>query len=189
MDYEKKYKEALERAKVIYQGSYKPDTAATIAETLQNVFPELCESEDERISKEIIKYLEQTVPHNHRDEVLKSKEWTAWLEKQGEQKPAEWKQENVEELSEFENAMMHIGYSFFGKRGGLDPNDTSSVKVQAQYLLELAQKSAEWSEEDELKRSTLIHVVKKQKGSAIFEGLLPEELINWLKCIKQRIGG
>jgi len=47
----------------------------------------------------------------------------------------------------------------------------------------------EWSEEDELKRSTLIHVVKKQKGSAIFEGLLPEELINWLKCIKQRIGG
>ena len=46
-----------------------------------------------------------------------------------------------------------------------------------------------WSEEDELKRSTLIHVVKKQKGSAIFEGLLPEELINWLKCIKQRIGG
>lgn len=95
MDYEKKYKEALERAKVIYQGSYKPDTAATIAETLQNVFPELTKSEDEkteRISKEIIKYLERTVPHNHRDEVLKSKEWIAWLEKQGEQRRASiWK--------------------------------------------------------------------------------------------------
>ena len=46
------------------------------------------------------------------------------------------------------------------------------------------QKPAEWSEDDELKRSTLIHVVKKQKGSAIFEGLLPEELIDWLKSLK-----
>ena len=38
-----------------------------------------------------------------------------------------------------------------------------------------------WSEEDKLKSSILIHVVKKQQGSAIFEGLLPEELIEWLE--------
>ena len=38
-------------------------------------------SEDKRIREEIIEYLERTIPHNHRDEVLKSKEWIAWLKK------------------------------------------------------------------------------------------------------------
>ena len=84
MDYEKKYKEALERAKVIYQGSYKPDTAATIAETLQNVFPELCESEDERIRKAIHIYLDWL--DGHKDYQPKGdytiKDMIAWLEKQ-----------------------------------------------------------------------------------------------------------
>ena len=102
-----------------------------------------------------------------------------------EQKPAEWKQENVEELSEFENAMMHIGYSFFGKRGGLDPNDTSSVKVQAQYLLELAQKSAEWSEENEHRVKDTIYFLetaKKHYASTVELGAC----IDWLKSLKDR---
>lgn len=76
--YEQKYKEALERAKVIYQGSYKPDTAATIAETLQNVFPELKESEE---SKEwILKYLYYGLGKS--DEQTKDQFETAinWLE-------------------------------------------------------------------------------------------------------------
>ena len=78
--YEKKYKEAQKWIESIYSElSHEQQMEA------EAFFPELKESEDERISKEIIKYLERTVPHHHRDEVLKSKEWTAWLEKQGEQ--------------------------------------------------------------------------------------------------------
>ena len=77
----KSYDKALESATIAYK-----DEDRHLKATLERIFPELKgESEDERISKEIIKYLEQTVPHNHRDEVLKSKEWIAWLEKQGEQ--------------------------------------------------------------------------------------------------------
>ena len=102
-----------------------------------------------------------------------------------EQKPAEWKQENVEELSEFENAMMHIGYSFFGEMGGLDPNNTSSVKVQAQYLLELAQKSAEWSEEDERMIDNIIFELEENQENINGVGYK----IDWLKSIKQKIGG
>ena len=49
MNYEKKYKEALERARKIYE-------QGTITESLCYVFPELKESEDERIRKEIIEY-------------------------------------------------------------------------------------------------------------------------------------
>lgn len=75
----RKYDEALERAEVIYQGSYKPDTAATIAETLQNVFPELAESEDERIRKRIIHAL-----HGDVLDMEETNKALAWLEKQGE---------------------------------------------------------------------------------------------------------
>ena len=100
-----------------------------------------------------------------------------------EQKPAEWKQENVEELSEFENAMMHIGYSFFGERGGLDPNDTSSVKVQAQYLLELAQKPAEWSEEDEHRVKDTIYFLETAKKHYASTVEL-DACIDWLKSLK-----
>lgn len=59
--------------------------------------------------------------------------------------------------------------------------------AEKKELKKIEQKSA-WSEEDELKRTTLIHVVKKQRGSAIFQGLLPEELTNWLKSLKDRVG-
>jgi len=44
-----------------------------------------------------------------------------------------------------------------------------------------------WSEEDKLKMDTLINVITNQRGSAIFEGFLPEELVNWLKSIKERV--
>lgn len=65
-----------------------------------------------------------------------------------EQKPAEWKQENNKELTDFENAMMHIGCSFFGKNAGLDPNDTIAIKEQANMLLTLIQTPVKWSEEE-----------------------------------------
>lgn len=89
-NYKKKYDKALERAK-----SFKTPELCDVAEY---IFPELKEPEDERISKEIIKYLEQTVPHNHRDEVLKSKEWIAWLEKQGEQN-LDWSEEDENRIN------------------------------------------------------------------------------------------
>ena len=54
MTYEKVYKKALERARAIYQGKYKPEIAATLAEALQSIFPEL--AEDERMWKLIKKY-------------------------------------------------------------------------------------------------------------------------------------
>lgn len=89
MDYEKKYKEAVEKIRNLFdEGEKEGYTIITYKKTFEEIFPELAESEDEMIRKEIIKYLEQTVPHHHRDEVLKSKEWIAWLEKQSKKKSA-----------------------------------------------------------------------------------------------------
>ena len=50
MDYEKKYNEALERAKAVIEVSANQEEAKGIA---TSIFPELQENEDERIRKRI----------------------------------------------------------------------------------------------------------------------------------------
>jgi hypothetical protein len=77
MNYEQKYKEALNWMRSIY-----PTMQGADREDAEHHFPELCESEDERIRKEIIAYLKD------RDFDIE-KSWIPWLEKQGEQKPVD----------------------------------------------------------------------------------------------------
>jgi len=79
MDYEKKYKEALERAKEWYNET-EPDSYTCIVES---IFPELKESEDERIRKEIIRILKGETGYSSKEDIDK---YVTWLEKQGEQK-------------------------------------------------------------------------------------------------------
>lgn len=80
MDYEKKYKEALERTKELQHDNC----------WITSIFPELKESEDgenKRISKEITQFLKQNNGWN--------REWLVWLEKQGE------KDKLIQELGEY----------------------------------------------------------------------------------------
>lgn len=83
-NYKEKYKQALERAKKLYE-------QGTITESLGFVFPELIEDEDERTRKEILNVFKQldegtTICGRNYDYA----KWIAWLEKQGEQKQT-WK--------------------------------------------------------------------------------------------------
>ena len=76
MDYEKKLalaKEALD------SGSYDK-------ETIEYIFPELKESEDERIRETLIRFHKSTIDVDG----IKGEDIIAWIEKQGEQKPIEW---------------------------------------------------------------------------------------------------
>ena len=75
--YEQKYKEALEKAREIYKEDFK-------AMWLENLFPELKESEDEKIRKQILSFLKEFECDHYRN--LDFSSWIAWLEKQGEQK-------------------------------------------------------------------------------------------------------
>ena len=88
MDYENLYKNALERARVWKEKSGMPADKQGI---LDDIFPELAGSEDEKVRKALVEMVrdrtgdELWVDYNvHKEEVL------AWLEKQGEQKPIEW---------------------------------------------------------------------------------------------------
>jgi len=69
----KAYDEALERAKEINN-----EQRAQPFNVMTRVFPELKESNDERIRKEIISFLEGFYANRNKDR------WIAWLEKQGE---------------------------------------------------------------------------------------------------------
>lgn len=81
MNYERKYKEALERAKRLHS----EPTGGTERIVCEQIFPELIESADERIRKAIIEHLRQDI---ELEQILSEEvgsDWIAWLEKQGEQ--------------------------------------------------------------------------------------------------------
>jgi phage gp36-like protein len=81
MDYEKKYKEALEWARKVMQGKI----GFVLDEVLEK-FPELKESEDERIRMSLIELFkdmewDDSILHDYNMDKDKT---IAWLEKQGE---------------------------------------------------------------------------------------------------------
>ena len=89
MDYEQKYKEALNKAQKELQCCGTLNCGA--ARQIFRFFPELKESEDERISREITEFL---VDFNNggyeRPDENTIDSWLSWLEKQGEEKYSVW---------------------------------------------------------------------------------------------------
>ena len=79
MDYKKRYEVALERAKYYHSKNYM-----LINSAIEDIFPELAESEDERIRKELIEFLK--LPHSRFVGNREHEKWIAWLERQGEKK-------------------------------------------------------------------------------------------------------
>ena len=116
MDYKNKYEAAIKYLKAFIDGD-----CVTDSEILAD-FPELAESEDERIRKNCIHFLE--LQKQHHAATFEIEECIAWLEKQKEQKPS-CGCVNVE--SEYDK-----GWRAGHKAG----------------LKDAGQKPAEWSEED-----------------------------------------
>lgn len=95
--YEKKYKESLELARDYYKANLKLDKADENL-VLEDIFPELKESEDEKIRKALLEMVHDTtgdelwVDYNvHKEDAL------AWLEKQGEKKPFDYENANIQQ--------------------------------------------------------------------------------------------
>ena len=85
MDYEKKYKDAQGRAKAAIKVAEYPEEVRKVAET---IFPELRESEDEKIRKTLIGYFTRKNEYRDVDELwegLEIPDILAWLEKQKEE--------------------------------------------------------------------------------------------------------
>ena len=87
MDYKKKYEEALERARDML--SYKE----LRREDMEYLFPELKESEDEKIRNWLEELIEAMPDNSIEFKDVKRIDVLHWLEKQGEQKPT-WSEED-----------------------------------------------------------------------------------------------
>lgn len=182
MNYEEKYKEALEWMRSIYptmQGADKEDA--------EHYFPELRESEDERIRKEIIElvhffYCSSSVYEHH----VSEDDMIAWLEKQGEKKPS-WSEEDERILNKIQDNLREFyvnkkGYPYVAEPDSPEMMENNWLKFLKDRLQ--PQPKQEWSEED-------IEIIKMIEDCLSFYKMthcvtLPsvETCIEWLKSIK-----
>ena len=89
MDYKEKYNKLVESIKVLQESNPSDDV---IRNWVNDNVPELSESEDERIRKELIDAIQGLWDNDALPMPLSVKrkdEWISWLVKQGEQKPAD----------------------------------------------------------------------------------------------------
>lgn len=150
-----RYEEALEKAKRLYE-------KGTITESLCHIFPELKESEDEEIRKELMDFVvDNTICQDGRRE-----KWIAWLEKQGERKEATCVAEIIDHLTEKEQEILF-----------------KELEMQKE------QKPAEWSEEDEKNLQGILDEIKANKSEAPeYDIDTYNRFIDWLKSLKDRVG-
>ena len=93
MNYEQKYKEALEKLKAFHRDYKNISHLVDVKEELESIFPELKESEDERIRKELIERFiwelkgaeeQDAAGCSRQKDIAMFKRGLAWLEKQCE---------------------------------------------------------------------------------------------------------
>ena len=201
MNYEQKYKEALKVIESLYNVvRYQSSSdALLVSQTIKKAFPELCESEDERIKKELISFFTK------RDEFTKSepfnglssKQIISWLEKQDEQKPAD----KVEPKFNIGDTIKYIGErEEFSKEKHtikeiLDDCYLTIDDVYIPFKFEncyiLVNQNHTWSKEDELMIQDAIHWINEfQKSNRCKDENDMQNSVtceNWLKSIKDRV--
>lgn len=105
MNYEKAYKEALEKARQFSERPLEEDSSSIV----EYIFPELADSEDERIRKALIRFHKSTIDVDG----IKSEDIIAWLEKQGEKKSSD-------EVLKIRQEVYQSGYNDGYKHGRQD---------------------------------------------------------------------
>lgn len=187
MDYEQKYKEALERAKEIIECS-KSDTKEV--RMVLSFFPELKENEDEKTIKEIKQFI-----HSRGMSLAQSKvdSWIAWLEKQGEQKPVISYDALREGIGHFGITQYQIDYwlkKYVVVEKQCEQKQELLTKEKAlKNSPFVEQKPTEWSEEDEDVINHLLAICAGAKRYRQFAGCLQEDITKyqtWLKSLKGR---
>lgn len=166
MDYKEKLKLAKE---ALDSGSYDK-------ETIEYIFPELAESEEERIRKELIEFIKSRGGFKG--------EWIAWLEKQ-----------IPSCLSHDDEIMIRQLTEYFTTGKGLQNTNDTVVEwlTDIKRKLEKQGEQKPWSEEDEYKYNTILHHLDLRKEKYKKECNQEEQdryqcLYDWFKIFKDRVG-
>lgn len=174
MNYKQKYEEALSRAKYLKENTDSVG-ALDISANFEYIFPELKESEDEKISKEIIQFLQ--LPHPQFVGKRNYEEWITWLKKQS-------KKSIPEDINEA--ALQYVDTCAVDGRVTHDNitepywNNHSMMNAYKAGWLEKQGEQKSWSEDDEKQIRQIERIVKYSGASAN----LRNKISNWLKSIK-----
>ena len=138
MDYEKVHKSALELGRVLIEKN--PE----LRDWVEGMFPELRENKDEIIKKALIDFFNRDHPAPDFcgftwDEIV------AWLEKQGEQKPAEWSVIDDEMLKNVIDSI-HIAFEYCS-----DPISKRGYQKELDWLKSLRLKTYWRPSEEQMK--------------------------------------
>jgi hypothetical protein len=146
MNYEEKYKEALERFKSFKEKYYTKDTnfgdvifdkTGEMQKDFESIFPQLRESEDERIRKELLEYLTITRQSDFVSRPDRQR-WIKYLEKQKEQKPAEWSEsDDIMLQSVYETLLDHKCHIRSGVINIIDRAYVAAIDKQIDWLKSL----------------------------------------------------
>lgn len=109
----KRYDETLEQLKGLIEVT-REDKCAIMEEDIINIFPELKESEDERIRKELIFYLGDMPEDTELRNGITNRNVLAWLEKQSEMPTWSEEDEKLYKLSleNLTDLMRRFGYEY-----------------------------------------------------------------------------
>lgn len=157
----KAYDEALEQAR-FYHGNCPSEPEK---KKLEKMFPVLCESEDEKIRNEILIYIgaRQDIDletHNR---------WCAYLEKQKEQKSAEYL--DKDKIYAIMTKLTNLSYSTLISVNSDEYKKIDEITSDVRKLLDypIEQKPAEWSKEDERNISAIKIALRDAKLEALEE--------------------
>lgn len=181
----KRYDEALERARKIHSETEFDYEKGMMEE----IFPELAESEDEKIRRELIKFIKK---RNRSGCDYDYDKWIAWLEKQSA-KEVDARYENLEELLVADNIyQMSMNEAMVEEAKSKAIKALSELSISKLLGLEKQgkQKPAEWSEEDEHTLNGIIDEIEANKASAPDYDLATyDSFLSFLESLKERIGG
>jgi len=149
---------------------------------LRELVPELKESEDERIRKEIIDWMKGGTTYDWQENKEK---WIAYLEKQKEQKPAEWSEEDrkmLDAIIKRYSFPIETDFSVF-----VGEDKLKDMREELGWLKSLRpQLKYEWSEEDEEMLDAMVDIV----ANSLYEPLCPrDKMLCWLKSLRPSLIG
>ena len=168
INYEEKYEKALLKARDARQNT---ESAVTIG-ILEEIFPELRESEDEKIRKEIVDFITSSNKYGTNE---RCEAWLNWLEKQGKESITI----DASPVASYDNVMIS-DIKNNKKQDGKPQRMISAEAKEALY------NKPAWSEEDKAKINRIVTCLENL-NVADNDILLKD--IDWLKSFKERIGG
>ena len=172
----KAYDEALERARALRQEAIDKEYAIDYVKDYEAIFPELAESEDERIRKALIKLMTVAGESYVMSATGFEKErLLAYLEKQKEQKPAEWSAKG--RRGRIGSTPEHIRKKAENFLSKMEPPYDADDICSAYETGAMENANSSWSEEDEKMLRTII-----SDGSRGVE--LDSKQISWLKSLR-----